>query len=588
MTIRVLAPHEAARIAAGEVIERPASVVKELIENALDAGAHRISVEVRQGGTSLIRVSDDGGGIPAAELRLAFERHATSKLPGEADPCCIVTLGFRGEALPSIAAVAEVELVSRPAEATAGARIRLVGGRVAEEGAQGAPPGTTVTVRHLFRRQPARLKFLRSSAAEGGQVVSLVSQYALAHAEVRFTLHVDGRLTLQTPGSGHLRDAAAAVYGSQVAAALLELALSDGGAASPAREARVSGLVGPPDLSRANRSYISLFVNGRWVRHRTLTYAVQEAYQGMLPPGRYPLAILNVSLPLEDVDVNVHPAKTEVRLRRERETFAMVQRAVRRVLADYAPVPAWSGSTVSAESAGSGTPVPTARQMRTVSGPPMSPSAEATPETQFPTVPAEAQPTLSARLPFLRPVGQVGNTYVIAEGPEGLYLIDQHAAHERVLYDRFRAQQQEGKADVQGLLEPLPVEISPRQAASLEANADALAAQGLTLEPFGGGTYLVRSVPSCLAGSDVGRAVGELLDLLAGEESPGERAHRVAASLACHAAVRAGQPLSDQEMRELVRALEETEQPRTCPHGRPTMIHLSAEALARQFGRHGR
>lgn len=587
MPIRVLAPHEAARIAAGEVIERPASVVKELIENALDAGARRVSVEVRQGGTSLIRVSDDGGGIPAQELRLAFERHATSKLPGEADLCCIVTLGFRGEALPSIAAAAEVEMVSRPAEATAGGRIRVVGSRVAEEGAQGAPPGTTVTVRHLFRRQPARLKFLRSAAAEGGQVVSLVSQYALAYPEVRFTLHVDGRLTLQSPGSGHLRDAAAAVYGGQVAASLLELTPSDGGPASPAQEARVSGLVGPPELSRANRSYISLFVNRRWVRHRTLTYAVQEAYQGMLPPGRYPLAILDIALSLEDVDVNVHPAKTEVRLRHERETFAAVQRAVRRVLADYAPVPAWSGPTDSGESPGSDAAAPAAWQMTPLSGPPPSASAQATPEAPSSMVPAEAQPFLAARLPFLRPVGQVSNTYVIAEGPEGLYLIDQHAAHERVLYERFRVQQQEGRADVQGLLEPLPVELSPRQAASLEVNADALTAQGLTLEPFGGGTYLVRSVPSCLAGSDIGRAVGELLDLLAGGESAGERSHRVAASLACHAAVRAGQPLSDQEMRELVRALEETEQPRTCPHGRPTMIHLSADALARQFGRHG-
>jgi DNA mismatch repair protein MutL len=580
LSIRVLAPHEAARIAAGEVIERPASVVKELIENALDAAARRISIEVRQGGTSLIRVSDDGEGIPASELRLAFERHATSKLPGEADLSSIATLGFRGEALPSVAAAAEVELVSRSPSATAGARIRVVGGQVVEEGAQGAPPGTTVTARHLFRRQPARLKFLRSTAAEGGQVASLVSQYALAYPEVRFTLRADGRLTLQTPGSGNLRDAAAAVYGGQVAASLLELSPLDGETATAAQEARVSGLVGPPEVSRANRSYVSLFVNRRWVRHRTLTYAVQEAYQGILPAGRYPLAILNIALPSEDVDVNVHPAKTEVRLRREREAFASVQRAVRRVLADHAPVPAWSGPAVSSESPGSGAAWP-----RTpMSGLPPSPLGQATPEVAA-AVPAEAQRPLAARLPLLRPVGQVSNTYIIAEGPEGLYLIDQHAAHERVLYERFLVQQQEGRADVQGLLEPLPVELSPRQVASLEASADALAAQGLTLEPFGGSTYLVRSVPSCLAGSDIGRAVGELLDLLVGEEGAGERTRHVAASLACHAAVRAGQPLSDDEMRELIRALEEAEQPRTCPHGRPTMIHLSAEALARQFGR---
>jgi DNA mismatch repair protein MutL len=577
LPIQRLPPDLVAKIAAGEVIERPASVVKELIENALDAGATQVGVEATQGGLGIIRVSDNGCGIPREELPLAFERHATSKLLSESDLARVASLGFRGEALPSIAAVADIEVVSRPAEASAGAYVNLRNAAVVASGPRGAPLGTTVTARGLFRRQPARLKFLRSAASEAGQIAAVVSHYALAYAEVAFTLRLDGRLSLQTPGSGERRETVAAVYGVPVASAMLPLPNSEGD-----EYANVSGLVSPPGLTRANRTYISLFINRRWVRSRTLTFAVEEAYRGLLMTGRFPIAVLEIALPPEEVDVNVHPTKAEVRLRREREVFTILQRRVRRALIDQAPAPQARVAAWTAPPGAAPRPVPAVsptqdRHLAT------SRSTEGQAAPAGGGKPEEAAPLLS-RLPLLRAVGQVGATYVVAEGPEGVYLIDQHAAHERILYERLLSKPA-GHAEVQGFLQPVPVDLAPHQEQALQAAAEALAEQGFSLEPFGGRTYLLRAAPSLLASQDAGRALVELLDMLAREDGPADPRERVASSLACHAAIRAGQTLGQEEMRELVKQLEETQMPHTCPHGRPTMIHLSAEALAKEFKR---
>ena len=572
MPIRVLTPHEAARIAAGEVIERPASVVKELVENALDAGARQITVETRQGGIAFLRVTDDGCGIEPDELSIAFERHATSKLRSEEELWRIETLGFRGEALPSIAAAADVELVSRPAGALVAGRIVLRDGEIERQGSAGAPPGTSITVQGLFRRQPARLKFMRSAAAEGGQIATVLTHYALAYPEVRFTLRADKRTALATPGNGDLRDAAAAVYSVDVAAELLALD------AEPHGLVEVNGLIGSPAVSRANRNYISLFINRRWIRHRALTFAVVEAYQGMLPSGRFPIAMIEVRLPLDEVDVNVHPAKAEVRFRDERAVFAAVQRAVRATLSARTPVPALD-TAGSAFQAGNWQPQPAEGNGAV--------SSNVEPRTSNGEPASSPQLPASGDLPVLRPVGQVSNTYVIAEGPDGLYLVDQHAAHERVLYERYLRQQAEGVEELQPLLQPATVELTPSQRSLLATFSDELRASGFVIEPFGDGAYLVRAVPPALAvRGDVTKAVGELLDLLAREDGPRDTpAHRLAASLACHASVRAGQTMTEDEPRELLVLLEAAEHPRTCPHGRPTMIHMSANALAKQFRR---
>jgi DNA mismatch repair protein MutL len=565
--IQKLTPQVIGKIAAGEVVERPASVVKELVENSLDAGARAITVEIGRGGLDLIRVSDDGSGMDQNDLPLAFERHATSKLLTENDLERVATLGFRGEALPSIAAVAGVEVVSRLADAPSGRMLRLEDAQVVGQGEKGMPAGTTISVRGLFRRQPARLKFLRSPAAEAAHIAGVVSHYALAYPEVRFVLLVDGRLTLQTPGNADLREAAAGVYGHQVAQSLLPLPVDATHTLDPPI---ILGLIGEPGLSRANRNYITLFINRRWVRSRTLTYAIEEAYHGFLMTGRHPLAIVDLRLPPGDVDVNVHPSKLEVRLRNEREVFALLQRQVRRTLTERSPLPTVSATTWAG----------VARLA--------SPSAGVEPtllafEPQS-AAPLAEQSLLAPSLPALRALGQVGMVYVVAEGPEGLYLVDQHAAHERILFERF-LRADGPSTDAQGLLEPVAVELAPQQQALLMEMAQELSEQGFTLEPFGECTYLVRSVPAVLKDRDVGRTLVEFLDALAREEDVSDRRQRVAMSLACHAAIRAGQSLSQEEMRELLSQLEQTENPRHCPHGRPTMVHLSADALAREFRR---
>lgn len=569
MPIQVLSPEVASKIAAGEVILRPASVVKELIENALDAGATQIQVWVEEGGIGLIRVADNGAGIPAAELELAFQRHATSKVAALADLAAIQTLGFRGEALPSIAAAAEVTLLSRTPGEIAGSYITLKGGRVVSKGLRGCPPGTTVTVRNLFRTLPARLKFLRSPTTERAHISQLIGQYSLAFPQVRFSLTLEGRNAFESTGKGSLREALVAVYGPEAAEALLSIGEED--TEGQGALGQVWGYVSPPSLSRSTRSYLSFFVNRRWIQSRMLNYALEEAYQGLLMAGRHPIAALHLRLPPEETDVNVHPTKNEIRFRKEHEVFALVQKAVRSALLRHAVVPtlgtqAWAPPPEPAPAEA----IPLALRGG-LEGPQEAPS--------WP-----AQEAIVTKLPILRVLGQLAATYIIAEGPQGMYLIDQHAAHERILYERTLEQLQRSTLEVQGLLEPITVELSPQQEAFLAAHLASLSEMGFAIEHFGGRTYLVRSVPALLKGRAQAEDLLSLLDSLE-EETILDFRDRVAISLACHAAIKAGQALSQQEIRELVRQLEEVKAPHICPHGRPTMIHLSSSQLEREFGR---
>ncbi|MFQ5826988.1 MAG: DNA mismatch repair endonuclease MutL [Dehalococcoidia bacterium] len=558
--IQVLAHEVVSKIAAGEVIERPASVVKELMENSLDAGATQVSIEARGGGVGLIRVADNGEGVPADQVELAFHRYATSKIASASDLESIASLGFRGEALPSIATVAEVELFTQAAGEMVGTLLTLKDGAVVQKTSRGRPPGTAVTVRNLFHTLPARLKFLKSSTTENGHIANLVAQYALARPEVRFLLYVEGRAALRTPGTGHPRDAVAAVYGLDVAQAVLEVGTGDGEAAWP----RISGLVAPPRLARASRGYLSFFVNGRWVQSRMLARAVEDAYHGLLMVGKHPIAIIHIDLPPQEVDVNVHPSKAEVKFRQEHAIFSAVQRAVRKVLVEEMPVPRIEPAPARMEG----------EQAR------MAPLAGSEPLFDRPPT-----PQTPAALPVLRVLGQMASSYILAEGPDGLYLIDQHAAHERVLFERVRAQRESHQVEVQGLLEPLSIEVSPRQQEILWAHGETLSAYGFQIDPFGERTYLVRAVPALLGGQNTAQAVLEVVDSLA-EGIGSDWQEKIAISLACHGAVRAGQALTPEEMRELVRDLERSDLPRTCLHGRPTMVHFSAGQLEKEFGRH--
>ncbi len=566
MPIRVLDKNVVSQIAAGEVVERPASVVKELVENALDAGSSQIAVEVRGGGVSLIRVVDNGAGIPPGEVELAFERYATSKIGSLGDLQTIGSLGFRGEALPSIAAVAQVDVVTCAKGEAVGAYLSVDDGVIASRKSQARPQGATVTVRNLFRKVPARLKFLKSPATENSHVANVVSQYALAFPGVSFALFVEGRKALRTAGRGRLMDSVIEVYGVEIARNMLEIKESDwsGGADTQ----RVTGMVGSPAVSRSGRGYLSFFINRRWVNSRFLAWAVEEAYHGLLPVGKHPVAVLNISLPPSVVDVNIHPTKSEVKFQDERRVFVAVQKAVRQALVAQMPVPSIEEvATDYLSPAGRGQAWwPSAP----VAGRPVSPQAE---------VPQ----ALTASLPALRVLGQVMNSYIVAEGPDGLYLIDQHAAHERIMFEKIRQQKARQQVEVQGLLEPATFEVTPKQEAVLQSHHKDLAAFGFSIEPFGNRTYLVRAVPHLLSNTDWSGVLRELLD--SGEDRS-DWQEKVAISIACHAgAVRAGQTLSDDEMRELVRQLEQAVTPHTCPHGRPTIIHLSAGQLRREFGR---
>lgn len=571
MAIKVLDPRVASRIAAGEVVERPASVVKELVENSLDAGSTRIDIETGGSGVSLIRVSDNGQGILAEELELAFERHATSKVNQIDDLNSITTLGFRGEALPSIAAVAEVEITSCASGQSNGSYLSINNGSVTGRGSRGRSPGTTFTVRNLLRSVPARLKFLKSPATENSHISNIVSQYALAYPEVKFSLSVDGRTTLRTAGSDRLLDCVSELYGDRTARAMLEINRGNsdwtGGDTAPALE--VSGLVGSPALSYSHRNYLSFFVNRRWINSRTLNWAVEEAYHGLLMTGKHPLAVINILLPPGAIDVNIHPTKTEVKFDNERHVFAAVQKAVRRTLLEQSPVPAINEAIVVY-----GAPSPPARNLW------ISPVAVPKP-TAAAVAPARQIPSLA--LPALRLLGQMAASYIVAEGPDGLYLIDQHAAHELILFERISCQATLKDIDVQGLLEPVTFEVSPRQDSLFRDHYRELSRFGFTVEPFGERSYLVRSVPALLHGKDWAAVLRELLDSPAGTVA--DWTEKMSISIACHSAIRAGQVLSDDEMRQLLRQLEQATLPNSCPHGRPTMIHLSSGQLEKQFGR---
>jgi DNA mismatch repair protein MutL len=572
MPIKILDRETINQIAAGEVVERPSSVVKELVENALDAGSSQIGVEIRGGGTTLIKVTDNGVGIPTDEVALAFERHATSKIKSSQDLQNIGSLGFRGEALPSIAAVADVEIVTSAEGEKSGIYLVLEGGAVVKKSSQARTRGTTITVRSLFKHVPARLKFLKAVSTENSHVANVVSQYALAYPEVAFSLAVDGRESLRTSGKGSLLDAIIDVYGTATAGKMISVDSSQQSWTSSqgTLDIRVTGMVGAPELARAGRGYLSFFVNRRWVNSRTLAYAVEEAYSGLLMTGKHPIAVIDIVLPPDGVDVNIHPAKSEVKFRNEGEVFRAVQKAVRQALTGQMPVP-------KIEDVAAPYKVAPAYKLEQLWG-------KATEREKINPTPQETTPTLTASLPVLRVVGQVLNGYIVAEGPDGLYLIDQHAAHERIRYDKVLKQREQRKPEVQGLLEPTTLEVTPRQDAIMRSCLEELSSFGFTLESFGERTYLVRTVPALVAGDNWSGMLKELLDALSGEERS-KWEEKIVASLACHGAIKAGQTLSDDEMRALVRQLEQTANPHTCPHGRPTVIKLSAAQLEREFGR---
>ncbi len=590
MPIRLLAPEVASQIAAGEVVERPASVVKELVENALDAGAKSIHVTIQEAGRRLVEVADDGSGIPASELPLAVERHATSKLASAADLFHIATLGFRGEALASIGSVSRLTITSRVRDSDTGARIRVEGGLVKSVEAVGAPVGTLIRVEDLFYNVPARLKFLKQDVTERRAIDGLVTRYALAYPQARFHL-TDGKTpTLQTSGDGDRRAILAALYGVDVAKQMLEVIAEEDGL-------KLTGYVSPAALTRSNRREMTFFINGRWVSDTPLTQALMQAYHTLLMVGRYPLTTLFLEIDPQEVDVNVHPAKAEVRFRSQERVFSFVQRSVRRALLAYSPVPSlppmqnvWGNSSGqssvnSHQAAGLDWMIghDSNAEVR-MQNDETVPAGQVIPDSSL-SIP----PSSLVHLPLLRLIGQIGATYLIAEGPDGLYLIDQHAAHERVLFEKLMAQRAQQNVPSQALLTPVVVTLPPSSAAVISNQLSVLSRFGFEVEPFGPNSFQIRAMPALFGHADPATALRALVEDFEEDESPlqTEIEAKIAGRVCKRLAVKAGQALTPDEQRALLTDLENCDSPRTCPHGRPTMIHLSVDLLERQFGRRG-
>lgn len=602
MPIRLLSPDVASQIAAGEVIERPASVVKELLENSLDAGARSVTIAVEEAGKKLIEVADDGSGIPSDELELAVSRHATSKLVRSDELFSISTLGFRGEALASIGSVSRLTITSRVQNEKEGARLRVEGGTTGRLTKVGTTVGTTVRVEDLFFNVPARLKFLKSDTTERRATDSLVTRYALAYPEKRFKLSDGKNIVLQTSGDGDRRAILAALYGVDVAKQMLEIQAEEEGF-------KLTGFISPTSLTRSNRKEITFFINGRWVHDISLSTALLQAYHTLLMVGRYPLTALFLAIPPEEVDVNVHPAKAEVRFRNPDKVFSFVQRSARRALLAYSPVPnvapsLWGTTrtipTEQPRNAGldwaiGHDEVPVSSSQSSVSSDQLSvDSREAESVNRESGIGSREAEIVNRKsemgnIPLLRLVGQIGATYLVAEGPDGLYLIDQHAAHERVLFEKLMTQHAMKNIPSQALLSPVAVTIPPHSANLLTTNLPTLQHLGFDVEEFGPNTFQVRAMPALFMGSDPSAALHALVEDFEEDESPlqNEIEAKIAARVCKRMAVKAGQALSNEEQRALLNDLEACDSPRTCPHGRPTMIHLSVDMLERQFGRRG-
>jgi DNA mismatch repair protein MutL len=611
--IRVLADHVANQIAAGEVVERPASVAKELVENSIDAGATRITIEIEAGGRRLLKVSDDGEGMVRDDAVLAFERHATSKIRATDDLIAIGTLGFRGEALASIASVAKVELITSTEGAAAGTRVAIDGGRMRDVKDAAHPRGTTIAVRDLFFNVPARRKFLRSEATETFHLTNLVTHYALAHPEIAFTFVNNGRDVVRAVAAKDLRERAYQIFGAEFLENLLAV---DGG---DPLVARVTGFVSAPRDRRTTRDSQYLFVNRRFVRDRMIGRSLSEGYRSILPHGVYPAALLFIETPLEEVDVNVHPAKTEVRFRRSAAVADAVRDAVRDALArnDYVPTvpPAvepqitQTPQTQTASAAVSFTP--TQPRIEFVAPPPPTFTPRTTPPPDSPSAPAIPIPSgdeiardvaemirvpsvkSAAPLPEtlstnIRPLGQLEESFIIATDDEGLLLIDQHVAHERVLFDKYRALESERRTDSQQLLIPETFDLTPAQTAVFDQLAPELEVYGFDLMRLSGRTVAIKAVPADLPAGEARNMLSELLDTVDAEKKSNTREtmrDEIAASLACHAAIKVNMPLAPEKMRWLIDRLLQTSSPTTCPHGRPVILRLKMRDILKGFHR---
>lgn len=668
--IRILSDQVVNQIAAGEVVDRPASVVKELLENALDAGATRIRMEVEAGGRRLIRIADDGYGMSRDDALLAFERHATSKIRSADDLLSIATLGFRGEALPSIASISRLELVTRPSDQSTGTRIEIAGGKVLAVEDTGGPQGTTIAIRDLFFNTPARRKFLRSETTELSHITALVTHYALAHPEIHFELHSATHALLTTAPVREASERIYQIFGHDTLDQLLRIAAErrfdhagipepppwrrDGDYRPPDPGfLRISGFVSCPTLQKLNRNSIYIFVNQRLIRDRLILHAIIEGYRNIIPPTSFPVTLLFLEMPAQEVDVNVHPAKTEVRFRQQSLVHDFVRDSIRATLMKTRPaasfVDALSASPRASASLVPETPFAAGETGRGIGGAGRhSEAAEAAPLTLIPfeprpkeqhlafvqaaepkaamgQSPVQAAPRLEGRpepgpysatsanghacsqqaaleslpeggeapatlhsLASLKPLGQLRESFILAVNDEGLWIIDQHVAHERVLFEKILRERQVERVERQRLLMPMLIDLLPQQMVVFTSLAEELERNGCEVEPFGPHTIAIKAAPAGLRGVELERMILEVLEQ-PGSTSQSENLEtartRIAASIACHAAIKVNMPLDPARMEWLLGALAQTDHPTSCPHGRPIALRYSWRDIQRAFQR---
>jgi DNA mismatch repair protein MutL len=636
--IRILAENVANKIAAGEVVERPASVVKELLENALDARARSIRIEAESGGKRLIRVVDDGTGMNHDDALLAFERHATSKLRTADDLLSISTLGFRGEALPSIASISRLVLETRSAEGEQGTRVEFAGGKLISVKPAGVPAGTSISVADIFYCVPARRKFLKSETTELGHIASLVTHYALAHPDCQFLLKTPTQEILNCTPVDKLSERVYQIFGRQALSELTEIPLTEGAVRSaltePPLEAeeraatlRVSGFTSRPEVQRTNRNGIYIFVNRRLVRDRLLLHAIGEAYRNIMPPGVFPCVLLFLELPYEEVDVNVHPAKIEVRFRHPQFVHDFTRDSLRLALSNARPVPGFTATRAAAAGEGNASglsssssgppraeipmgfaasaekgegfelsgapdrPIPQRLQFGTGNGGEFSDVQRNAMEASLADItPAIALGTLPSpdQIVDLKPLGQVSSSFIVAVNAEGLWIIDQHVAHERVLFEQHLRARREGELGGQRMLVPLIVELNPRQLVIFEQIGDELHANGFEAELMGTKTVAIQAAPAGISSGDAEKLLYEILDGIGRENqaiSIDSLQSKIAASTSCHAAIKVNTPLDHTKMEWLLGELAKTEYPMSCPHGRPIVLRYSVREIEKAFKR---
>ena len=654
--IRILPEAVANRIAAGEVVERPASVVKELLENALDAGAKTIRVEVEAGGKRMIRVIDDGYGMAHDDALLAFERHATSKLRSADDLLSIATLGFRGEALPTIAAVSRLLLETNAEEQTEGTRVEFAGGKLLGVKPAGLPVGTTISVADLFYCVPARRKFLKSETTELGHIASLVTHYALANPGRQFVLTTPTQQIVNCAPVERLADRVYQLFGRQALDELVEIptvsaafraAITEPELEPEEEKARISvfGFTSRPDVQRPNRNGIYVFVNRRLVRDRLILHAIHEAYRNILPGNVFPATLLFLEMPYDEVDVNVHPAKIEVRFRRSQFVHDFTRDAIRQALMGTRPIASFAAAAgngapqqivTDAMTSAAGMPsldpvsatgvpraiIPAMEEIGVgsgvgsdggfdLTGAPLRPVAQRfsfEPGSAFGATDAPVEPSgpnwaanfaaassdAPARLPHpdeitdLKPLGQVSSSFIVAVNGEGLWIVDQHVAHERVLFEQHLDARHAGKVESQRMLMPMILELSPRQLVIYEKIAEELSANGFEVEPMGPRSVAIQGVPAGIATGDAEKLLTEILDGIERENraiSIETLQAKIAASTACHAAIKVNMPLDQTKMEWLLAALAKTDCPMSCPHGRPVVLRYSVKEIERAFHR---